>query len=101
MDRMGKDSKQPDADYRANHDQDVSIHMFHATWNISILWGSFFSPRKLGKIWKFNEHIFQMGWNHQPVHVIFFVCFELHQLETCFFHFFTGREKTNKQPFVT
>ena len=27
----------------------------------------FFSPRKLGKIPNFDEHIFQRGWNHQLV----------------------------------
>ena len=50
MDPMGKDSKQPDADYRANQDQDVSIDMFHATWIYPCYGGVLFSPRKLGKI---------------------------------------------------
>ena len=34
-----------------------------------------FSPRKLGEGFQFDEHIFQMGWNHQPL--TFSILFQL------------------------
>ena len=45
--------------------------------NISVVATQFFlfSPRKLGKIIQFDEHIFQMGWNHQLEWIFtFFFC---------------------------
>ena len=41
----------------------------------------FFSPRSLGEMIRFDDHIFQMGWNHQLAnHVLgslfFFICLE-------------------------